>query len=149
MRHLFALAIAVSCTVALAGAASADSAYHTQRFLLSGDDGAGGGGMVVNAHANGPTIYSHEVYVLNSAVPGTYQVTLNVFDTSLNCTGELRVFDTATLTTDAEGNGAADATFTLEQVDSTGLRPGTVSAYWELSGLEASYSTACTVITLD
>ena len=43
--------------------------------------------MVVNAHANGPNVYAHEIYTLRHAVPGTYQVVLNIEATSLSCGG--------------------------------------------------------------
>ena len=66
----------------------------------------------MNVHTNGPQVYAHEVYTLRDAVPGTYQVTLNVFPTSLDCTGTALAFPTAALDTDARGNGQADVEFT-------------------------------------
>src|SRR5687767_12031672 len=74
------------------------------------------GGMVVNVHTNGPQVYAPEIYTLRDAVPGTYQVTLNVFPTSLDCTGTALAFPTATLVTNARGNGQADVKFTPEDV---------------------------------
>jgi hypothetical protein len=146
MRHFFALAIAVLLGTALVGVASADSAYHTERLALHGLSGAPGGGMVVNVHADGPVVYAHEIYVLNGAVPGAYQVTLNIFPSSLDCTGGSLAIPTAMLATNAEGNGRADVKFT--PADADGLRGLTVSAFWTVAG-PATYATDCTVITLD
>ena len=146
MRHFFALTIAAVLAATLAAAASADRAYHTERLELRGLNGAPGGGMVVNAHPNGPIVYAHEIYVLNSAAAGTYQVTLNVFPGSLNCIGASVAIPTATIETDAQGNGKADVKFT--PADVAGLRGLTFSINWTVSG-PATYVTDCTVVTLD
>jgi len=145
MRH-FVVLVAAVLAAALAGAASADSVYHTERLALHGLSAAQGGGMVVNVHANGPVLYAHEIYVLNGAVPGSYQVTLNIFPGSLSCTGGSVAIPTAMLDTNAHGNGRSDVKFT--PADAAGLRGLTVSAYWTVVG-PATYATDCTVITLD
>jgi hypothetical protein len=141
-----ALCAAVLGAAALAGTAAADAAYHTERLELSGLGGAPGGGMVVNVHPNGPEVYAHEIYTLRHAVPGTYQVILNVFPTSLDCTGTALALPTATLETNALGNGRADVKFIPEDV--TGLRGMTFSISWTVTG-PATYITACTVVVLD
>jgi hypothetical protein len=146
MRQFLALTIAAVLAATLAAAASADRAYHTERLALRGLNGAPGGGMVVNTHPNGPIVYAHEIYVLNSAAAGTYQVTLNIFTTSLNCTGASAALPTATIQTNAHGNGRADVKFT--PADAAGIRGLTLSAYWTVTG-PATYVTDCTVITLD
>jgi hypothetical protein len=146
MRQLIALISAAVFAAAFASTASADQAYHTERLALHGLGGAAGGGMVVNAHANGPNVYAHEIYVLNGAVSGTYQATLHIFPASLNCTGASILIPTATLTTNPHGNARSDVKFTPE--DAAGLRGLTVSAFWTISG-PATYATDCTVITLD
>jgi hypothetical protein len=147
MRQFIAVIATAVFTAAFASTASADQAYHTERLALHAvSSGAPGGGMVVNAHANGPNVYAHEIYVLNGAAPGTYQVTLHIFPTSLNCTGGSVLIPTATLSTNAHGNGQADAKFTPE--DAAALRGLTLSAFWTISG-PATYATDCTVITLD
>src|SRR5215203_2964863 len=100
MRKLLVLVAAAGVLVlAFNETAAADSAYHTERLALSGVSGAPGGGMVVNAHGNGPNVYAHEIYTLRHAVPGTYQVVLSIFTTSLSCTGPSAALPTATLTT--------------------------------------------------
>ena len=143
---LAALATALTVAAAFAGTAAADRVYHTERLELSGVGGAPGGGMVVNIHANGAKVYAHEVYVLRQAVPGTYQVSLTLFPTSLNCTGQSVPIPTAMIDTNAVGNGRADVKFTPEDVGT--LRGTTVSINWSVTG-PATYATDCTVVTLD
>jgi hypothetical protein len=147
MRKMLLVVAAASVLVlTFNGTAAADSAYHTERLALSGLSGAPGGGMVVNAHANGPNVYAHEIYTLRHAVPGTYQVVLNIFATSLSCDGTPIEIETAEISTNATGNGRADVKFTPE--DAGGLRGSTVSIRWTVSG-PATYATQCTVVTLD
>jgi hypothetical protein len=146
MRHILVVISTVVLAAALVGTAAADRVYHTERLELTALGGAPGGGMVVNVHPNGPNVYAHEIYSLRAAVPGTYQVFLNVFPTSLNCTGTMLAIPTATLTTNASGDGHADAKFTPEEV--APLRGLTFSISWTVTG-PATYVTACTVVTLD
>jgi hypothetical protein len=143
---LILAAAAGALVLALNGTANADSAYHTERLMLSGLAGAQGGGMVVNAHANGPNVYAHEIYTLRQVVPGTYQVVLNIYATSRDCGGAPIELETAQISTNAAGNGRADAKFTPE--DAAGLRGNTVSIRWTVSG-PATYATRCTIVTLD
>src|SRR5215213_3598598 len=116
MRGILGLVAITLGAAVLAAAAAADAVYHTERLELAGLPGAPGGGMVVNVHTNGPQVYAHEIYMLRDAVPGTYQVILNVFPTSLDCTGTALAIPTATLHTNARGNGRADVKFTPEDV---------------------------------
>ncbi len=146
MQRSLGVLAAMLGAAALAGTAAADSAYHTERLELRGLAGASGGGMVVNIHTNGPQRYAHEIYTLRDAVPGTYQVTLNVFPTSLDCTGPILAVPTAMLETNARGNGQADATFTPEDV--AAFRGMTFSLSWTVAG-PATYVTGCTVVVLD
>jgi hypothetical protein len=146
MRHILVLAATAVLAATFVGTATADRVYHTEHLALSGVGGAPGGGMVVNIHPNGPNVYAHEIYTLSQAVPGSYQVLLNVFPTSLNCTGSSTAIPTATITTNAGGNGRADVKFTPEDVGA--LRGMTFSISWTVAG-PATYVTACTVVTLD
>ena len=146
MRRILALAAAVVAAGALAATASADRVYHTEHLALTGLAGAPGGGSVVNIHTGGPVLYAHEVYTLRHAVPGTYQVFLNLFPTSLDCTGFTVALPTASLTTNEIGNGRADATFTPE--DAAQLRGQTISISWTVVG-PATYVSPCTVVVLD
>jgi hypothetical protein len=102
--------------------------------------------MVVNVHANGPNVYAHEIYTLSHAVPGTYQVVLNIYPGSLDCSGTPIMLPTAEITTNAIGNGRADVKFTPEMVGE--LRGSTLSISWTVTG-PATYVTRCTVVTLD
>jgi hypothetical protein len=144
--RLFILAATAFLAAAFVGTATADQVYHTERLELKGVGGAPGGGMVVNIHPNGPNVYAHEIYTLRHAVPGTYQVSLNLFLTSLDCTGATAALPTAMLTTNATGNGRADVKFTPE--DAAEIRNMTFSISWTAAG-PATYVTACTVVTLD
>lgn len=146
MRQILVVIATAVLAATFAGTAAADRVYHTERLELSGVGGAPGGGMVVNIHPNGPNVYAHEIYTLRHAVPGTYQVFLNLFPTSLNCTGLSAALPTATITTNAIGNGWADVKFTPEDVGA--LRGKTFSISWSVVG-PATYVTACTVVTLD
>ena len=146
MRTILVLVATTLGAAALAGTAAADAVYQTERLELSGVAGAPGGGMVVNVHTNGPQVYAHEIYTLRDAVPGTYQVFLNVFPTSLDCTGPALAIPTATLDTNANGNGRADVKFTPEDV--AGFRGMTFSLSWTVTG-PATYVTGCTVVVLD
>ena len=146
MRHIVVLAASAVFAIAFVGTAAADRVYPTEHLDLSGVSGAPGGGMVVNIHPNGPNVYAHEIYTLRQAVPGTYQVFLNVFPTSLNCTGSSTAIPTTTLTTNASGNGRADVKFAPDDV--AALRGMTFSISWTVVG-PATYVTTCTVVTLD
>jgi hypothetical protein len=147
MRTVLVLISAVAVlALGLAGSAAADPAYHTERLALRGVGGAPGGGMVVNVHANGPNVYAHEIYTLSHAVPGTYQVVLNIYPGSLDCSGTPIMLPTAEITTNAIGNGRADVKFTPEMVGE--LRESTLSISWTVTG-PATYVTRCTVVTLD
>ena len=146
MRRILGLVAVTLGAALLAGDAAADAVYHTERLELAGLAGAPGSGMVVNVHTSGPQVYAHEIYTLRDAVPGTYQVTLNVFPTSLDCTGTALAFPTAALTTNANGNGRADVKFTPEDV--AGFRGMTFSLSWTVTG-PATYVTGCTVVALD
>jgi hypothetical protein len=146
MRTVLILISAAALALGLAGPSAADPVYRTERLALQGVGGAPGGGMIVNVHANGPNVYAHEIYTLSHAVPGTYQVVLNVYPGSLDCSGSPIVLPTAEITTNAVGNGRADAKFTPEMVGE--LRGSTVSISWTVIG-PATYVTRCAVVTLD
>src|SRR5688572_26440355 len=108
MRNILVFLAAAAIAAVFVSTATADRAYHTEYLPLSGVAGAPGGGAVVNIHTNGLQVYAHEIYTLRHAVPGTYQVSLNVFPTSLACTGATFAVPTATISTNAIGNGLAD-----------------------------------------
>jgi hypothetical protein len=144
--RLIVIAVTVVIAGILAAGAAADGVYHATRIPLHGVGDAPGGGTVVNIHANGPVVYAHEVYVLEHSQPGSYQVMIHIYPASQDCTGDALDLPTAILETNAEGNGKADVKFTPGDAD--GLRGLTLSAFWTAEG-PASYTTDCSVITLD
>lgn len=146
MRRLMIALLAAALAAVMAGTAAADRVYHTQRLQLTAVGGAPGGGTVVNIHTDGPQLYAHELYTLIDAVPGMYQVFVNLSPTSLDCTGPTFTVPTAVMTTNASGNGQADATFTPEDV--AAFRDMTFSLSWTVTG-PATYVSGCTVTVLD
>jgi hypothetical protein len=161
MRRTFSMAAALAAALtaglaavaALSGpAARADQVYHSQHIALQPVGGTEPlrSGFVENIHTNGPTIYAHEIYVLNGAAPATtYQVTLNIFVGDPACAGSAGVvIPTAPITTNAAGNGRADAAFTPSDAD--GLRHATHGVIWTVSDSSGvRYTTGCQAITLD
>ena len=146
MRTVLTLILAAGLSVGLAGSAAADEVFHTEQLALQGVDGAPGGGMVVDVHANGPNVYTHEIYSLSHAVPGAYHVVANLYPFSSECIGIRIAKETAEITTNAVGNGLADVFFTPEMVGA--LRGHTLGISWTVTG-PATYVTRCTVVTLD
>lgn len=148
-----ALTAGLAAAAAVSGpAARADQVYHSQHIALQpvSDAEPLRSGFVENIHVNGPTIYAHEIYVLNGAVATTtYQVTLNVFVGDPDCAGsDVVVIPTKSLTTNAAGNGRADTVFTPSDAD--GLRHATHGVIWTVSiGPVVKYTTGCQAITLD
>jgi hypothetical protein len=146
MRSLLA---ATALVLALTPAALADAVYHSSHIALMPVGSAPlRTGFVENIHANGPNVFAHEEYVLNGAMPKTsYTVTIHVFASS-GCMNALFNLDTATLTTNAAGNGTAEKVFTPADVGS--LANSTIYAYWTVSmGGSITYMTACQTIQLD
>jgi len=133
-----------------AGAALADGTYHTSQYAFGALDGTSiRSGFVENIHADGPDVYAHEQYILNGGEPGTtYQVVLKIFPGDPTCSGNPIVIPTASLRTNAAGNGTAYHVFTPEDAD--GLRGLTVGGMWFLvDGGSPAYATACAQVELD
>jgi hypothetical protein len=130
------------------GTALADQVYHTEQIALAPVGGAPlRAGFVVNVHADGPQVFALERYALNGAAPGSYSVLLHVYADAA-CTTPLVTLQTATLTTNAEGNGLAAAVIRPEMVE--GLHGATLGAVWELVSEQGTvYRTGCTTVTLD
>jgi hypothetical protein len=143
----------VALLALLVAPAGADSAYHTAHIALAPVASAQlRSGFVQNIHANGPTIYAHEIYQLSGAEPNTsYQVVLSIWKSNTACAGSPSLqFPTATVTTDAAGNGLADIVFSPADATAAGIRGLTVGAMWTLwNGTTATYATDCEVISLD
>ncbi len=148
-RFALGLMVTVIASAVIVPAAAADSVYHTEMLPLAAVGGAPlRSGFVLNIKANGPTIYAHEIYVLDGAVPGeTYTVTNNFYDAD-RCVGDFFPIDTALMTTGPRGNARADVFFVPADVE--GLE-GIHGVIWTMrdSDGDLAYQTTCTAVTLD
>jgi hypothetical protein len=153
-----ALAFAASMFAigALAPAASADAVYHTEHLGLTAVGGAPlRFGFVQNIKAEGPTIYAHEIYVLNGAQPNTTYTVTNNFSAAVIdnpddlCSGEVWQFDMAVMTTNASGN--AQAGVLIGPADLAGVDLGVHGVMWTVRDATNTvvYQTACTAVTID
>lgn len=141
------------------GAAAADQTYRTQKYPVMPVGGAPpASGFVLNVHANGPVIYGQERYTLFGAEPSTsYQVTLTIYGdpecaTPAVFNGEPLIFPTATLTTNAVGNGQAKGVFYAADVAPLVPQATRVPGVWTYSGPGSdgvAYTTGCQFIDLD
>ena len=153
MRRVLVVVAAAVLSVGLTVApALGDGVYHSSHIqLLPTGATPLRSGFVENIHANGPNVFAREIYVLNGAQPNTtYQVTLNIFAFDPSCTGApAAVVPTATITTNAAGNGRGDAVFRPADVPAV-LRNATHGAIWTVSDSSGvAYSSGCEVVTLD
>jgi len=141
-------AVAALAILLGAGPASADQLYHSSHYAFAPTDGAPlRDGFVENIHPNGPNVFAHEQYIVNGALPNTtFEVWLTVTDAT--CSTVLFAMQTATITTNAAGNGAALHVFT--PADATGLHGLTIGGTWTLTtGGAPEYATDCAVVQLD
>jgi hypothetical protein len=151
LRRLAWLAASASVVAALAPAgATADRVYHSEHLAFTPVGGAPlQSGFVENIKAEGPTLYAHEIFVLNGAQPNTtYVVTRDFYFLDPECDGSL-VFheDVATLRTNAAGNAQGDAV--VEPSDVAGFE-GVHGVTWTVrTGGTVVYRTSCTAVTLD
>jgi hypothetical protein len=151
MRKLLTI-IAVAGLLAglVALPASADGTYHSGHYAFAPVAGARlRSGFVENIHPNGPIIFAREQYVVNGAVPNTtYDVVLMIFPLDTSCTSTPIQMLTATITTNAAGNGTAYHVFT--PADATGLHGLTIGGIWTLQANGTTvYTTGCGKVTLD
>ena len=144
-------AMVVGAPVVLAGPAVADGVYHSSHYNLKALNATPlRSGFVENIYANGPTVYTHEQYVLNGAAPNTtYHVVLMIFPGDTTCSGTPGVtIPTATIQTNAAGHGVAYPVST--PADANGLHGATVGGLWTVSaGSSPDYQTGCATIVLD
>ncbi len=153
MLRILAIALVLGAAfVAAPHLTFADQFFHTERIPLHAVGGASlHDGFVVNIHANGPQIFAHEGYVLVGAAPDTtYSVSLQIFLDDPTCSGASPLMvPTASFTTNAAGNGTADAVFHPGDVPQM-LRNATHGIIWQFStGGQVAFETACTAVTLD
>lgn len=150
-RIVIALTAVVVLALAVAPAAAADQVYHSQHVALQPVGGAPlRSGFVENVHANGPTIYAHEIYVLNGAVPSaSLQVHLLAYLFDPSCSGSPTDFGFVPLETNGAGNGRADRFFSPADVPPQ-IRHATLGIRWEVtSNGTVVYETGCNAVTLD
>jgi hypothetical protein len=151
MRRALVIVLAAAAATAVgAVAARADGVYHSHHYALAPvGDAPLRSGFVENIHANGPNVFAHEQYVLNGARPGvTYDVVLMIFPGDPTCSTTPLALQTATLSTNAAGNGNAFHVFTPQ--DAAGLRGLTVGGMWLLmNGATTDYASGCESVHLD
>jgi hypothetical protein len=150
MRRLALAATLIAVTLPAAPAA-ADRVYHTEHLRLAPVGGAPlRSGFVQNIKAEGPTVYAHEIFVLNGAAPRTtYTVDRNFFFEDPGCTGSAAdIPDVATLATNRSGNGRTDVF--VRPADVQGFA-GEHGVSWTVRNTAGAvvYRTACTAVTLD
>ena len=137
----------------------ADQSFHTTRLPLSlTEEGVAAGqptlraGQVVDIHANGPTVFAIEQYLLNGAEPNTeYQVFLSFYwDTSCASASDYDfVLPGVTLTTDAHGDAYGQARNTPADIPPI-LHNTDWGIVWTFfDGALAAYSTACAKVHID
>ena len=149
-RAVTALAVTAVAFTLVPGA-GADDVYHSEHLALQPVGSAPlRTGFVENTHANGPSIYAQEIYVLNGATPSTdYEVHLVAYAFDPGCEGAPTDFGSAPLTTNRAGNGRAKRVFRPDDVPAV-LRDATHGIRWEVSTAgKTVYETRCTAVTLD
>jgi len=143
--------VTTAVVLALAPGAVADKVYHSEHMRLEPVGSAPlAKGFVENIHADGPSVYAHEIYVLNHASPDTsYEVHLLAYPFDPACEGAPADFGFTTLTTNGAGNGRASRLIRPADVPAE-LRDATHGIRWEVrSGGATVYATDCTAVTLD
>jgi len=140
-----ALAVAALIVVPLA---AADQVFHTSHVAVHSVSGAPlHSGFVNDIHTNGAVNAAKEEYHLNGAQGSTtYQVQLEIF-LSPDCSGASFTAQTAELTTNAVGNGNADAAFPAGPPNNPPVHVGII---WQfLSGGVPVYATDCVPVSAD
>lgn len=143
--------VIVAAGLALSSGAGADDVYHSQHVALTPVGAAPlRTGFVENTHANGPTVYAQEMYVLNGALPNTtYEVDLLAYLFDPTCSGAATDFGSVSLTTNIAGNGTTRRVFRPEDVPLE-IRNATHGVRWEVRTAGTTvYATTCTAVTLD
>jgi hypothetical protein len=138
---------------------AADQSNHTEhlRVSLTAAGAASGypelrAGQVVNIHAQGPTVFAIEDYLLNGAMPSTsYDVVLGFYAGSCSGPFAFPFANGVVLATDAHGDAHGQARITPGEVASFGLHDtdwGIVWTFVDPSGVVA-YATPCTDVHID
>ncbi len=154
--------LAFACFLSFVSAAYADKSFHTVQLplvLTASGETAGFPqlvvGHVVDIHADGPTVYAIEQYMVNGAKPNTeYQVADVVWiggcpsDPSTHPSVAL---PTVVLTTNANGFAQGNYKITPDTITSFGLHGATLGIVWTLTSDDVvAYSTlSCINVALD
>jgi hypothetical protein len=130
--------------------AQADQAFHTTKYPLSSLADGSVHGWVTDIHAEGPTIYAQERYLLRHVSPGETYV-MNLFAYSDTGCTDLVVSVPAidTITTNVAGNARGSATFVPAAVE--GLPRTTYHLRWQVTDSSGAvvYQTECVAVALD
>lgn len=152
MKKILALTGAAALlTIDVSSTVSADRAYRTERVSLQAiDDGALRSGSVVNLHANGPKVYAQERYLLNGALPNhAFMIVLSVHLFEPDCAGPAAPFFDIPISTNAAGNGQAQApTVPPEAVEGLAAEHGVNWIVYDDGGT-AVHETGCEDVVLD
>jgi len=150
------VALTLVISIVLVPIVAADGSYHSEHIDLTPvGDAPLRSGFVQNIHANGPQVYAIERYVLNGASPNTiYQVILVFHPFSPDCSPSQEwpamFIPTATIQTNASGNGTAQHVFVDMDPRARGAAHGVM---WMVSidggDGTVAYQTACTDAWLD
>ena len=148
------LALAGAVVVAtLAPLAAADAVYHTEHLPLTPvGDAPLRKGFVQNIKANGPTVYAHELFVLNGAAPNTtYIVTRRFFVFDPDCSGGFGADPVGTIRTNGAGNGQDDLVVRPEDIPDFLVSEDPHGVLWTVADASGviRYETDCTQVILD
>ena len=147
LATLFGLLVGAA---SLPSPASADRVYHSQHLdLIPVGDAPLRSGFVENIKAQGPTVYAHEIFVLNGASPlTTYTVLRDFYFHDPDCSGEGFPEFVTMLETNAAGNGRGFFPVPPEFVAGFEGVSGVIFVVTDETGT-VRYRTACTAVTLD
>lgn len=147
-RLLLVLPAVIAAATVLVPAATADRVFHTLHAELHSVGGAPlHSGFVNDVHTDGVVNGAHEIYHLNGALPNTtFQVTILLYIADPTCSSAPLEFPTATVTTNAAGNGNARFTFPAGPPSTL----PTSGILWEFSTpAGVAYATDCAPLDLD
>lgn len=149
-RPLIGLSLLAALVLGWSPTAQADQDFHTTKFPLSSVADGSPHGWVIDIHAEGPTIYAQERYLLRDVVPGqTYVMNLYAYSDSTCTDLVVPVLGTATMTANTGGNARGATTFVPADVEP--LPRTTYHLRWQVTDAEDTvlFQTACVAVALD
>lgn len=149
-RLLISLSLLATLVLGWSPTVQADQDFHTTKYPLSSVADGSLHGWVIDIHAEGPTIYAQERYLLRDVTPGQEYV-MNLYAYSdPGCTDlVVPVLGTATMTANNAGNARGATTFTPAAVE--GLPRTTYHLRWQVTDDEGTvfFQTGCVAVALD